>query len=99
MTGVTGGAGDAGHATERMEAMAAGLRAAGLVARVYETRGLLDVTATLRPPGCREIDVIADDDGYVQVSWWVPPWATPGQVTASIGRVLAAITGPDTPLQ
>lgn len=101
MTGVTCGVcGEGGGDTaEQMEAMVAGLVAAGLVARVYKSRGMLEVTATLRPAGRREIEVIADGDGYVQVSWWAPPGATPGEVTASIGRVLAAITGPDRPLQ
>jgi hypothetical protein len=83
---------DPGSAAELLGAVAAGLRAAGLTVRVHETDGTMDVTATLRPPWRREIEIIADAEGYVQVSWWSPPGATPGQVTASIGRVVAAIS-------
>jgi hypothetical protein len=97
MISVTGGSAseEITPAAERMDAVAAGLRAAGLVVGLHETDGLLDVTATLRLPGRREIEVIADDDGYVQVSWWCPAGALPEQVTASVGRVVAAITSPD----
>jgi hypothetical protein len=89
VTGTVGGAPseDPGSAAEQMGAVAA-----GLTVRVHETDGTMDVTATLRPLWRREIEIIADADGYVQVSWWSPPGATPGQVTASIGRVVAAIS-------
>jgi hypothetical protein len=35
-----------------------------------------------------------DEDHYVQLSWWSPADATPGQIIATISRALAAITGP-----
>ncbi len=76
---------------ERMRAIAAGLHAVGLDARVHETRGVLDITATAYRPGSKDIEVICDEDGYVQVAWWNDPGATPGQVTAVIMRALTAI--------
>jgi hypothetical protein len=80
--------------TARMRAIAAGLQAFGLDARVHETRGVLDITATACRPGSKDIEVICDEDGYVQAAWWNDPGATPAQVTAVISLVLAAITGP-----
>jgi len=77
-----------------MAAIAAGLQAAGLDARVHETRGVLDVTATLYRPGSKDIEIICDEDHYVQVSYWNDPAATPAQLVAVISRVLAVITGP-----
>jgi hypothetical protein len=77
----------------RMNAIAADLSVAGLDARVHDTRGVLDVTASLGLPGGKPIEVIQDDDGYCQVSFWHPPGATPAQVTATITAVLAVIIG------
>ena len=84
----------AGDPAERMAAIAAGLHAAGLHARVHDTRGVLDVTASLHRPGCKDTGITVDEDHYVQVSWWSPADAAPGQVVAVISRVLAAITRP-----
>jgi hypothetical protein len=97
MTGSFGGTAseESESAAERMNAIAAGLRAEGLAIGVHRTEGVLDVTATTRPPGRREIELIVDDDGYVQVSWWCPAGATPHQIIATIGRVLGAITSSD----
>ena len=53
---------------ERMRAIAAGQHAVGLDARVHETRGVLDITATAYRPGSKDIEVICDEDGYVQVA-------------------------------
>jgi hypothetical protein len=78
-----------------MHAIAADLSVAGLDARVHDTRGVLDVTASLDLPGGRPVEVIQDDDGYCQVSFWHPPGATPAQVTATITAVLAVIIGQD----
>jgi hypothetical protein len=77
-----------------MRAIAAGLQASGLDARVHETRDVLDITATACRPGSKDIEVICDDDGYVHVAWRNDPGATPGQVTAVISLVVAAITAP-----
>ena len=35
-----------------------------------------------------------DEDGYVQISYWNDPGATPAQIIATISRALAAITEP-----
>jgi hypothetical protein len=78
----------------RMHAVAGTLAAAGLTARVHSTRGVLDVTARLDQPGRKQIEVICDDDLYVEVRYWNPPDATAAQVTATISGVLAAITSP-----
>ena len=78
----------------RMHAIAAGLQAGGLDARVHDTRGVLDITATLHDAGGKGTDVTVDEDGYVQISYWNDPGATPAQIIAVIGRALAAITEP-----
>jgi hypothetical protein len=84
---------DPEETARRMHAIAAELTAAGLDAQVNETRGVLDVTATWRRPGSKAIDLTLDEDHYIQLSWWNPDDATPGQVVGTIGRALAAITG------
>jgi hypothetical protein len=95
MTDSTPGlAGNPAQTAGRMAAIAAGLTAAGLDARVHETRGVLDVTATLYRPGSKDIEIICDEDHYVQVSYWNKPGATPAEVVAMISRALAAITTP-----
>ncbi len=78
-------------AEQRMHATAAGLTAAGLDTRVCETQGVLDITATLSQAGSKDTQVIVDEDGYVQVSYWNPATAMPAEVVATIVRVLAAI--------
>lgn len=74
-----------------MRAIAAGLADAGLVACLNETRGVLDVTATLDRPGGKASKVLVDEDGYVELRYWNQPGATPEQVTSVIVRALAAI--------
>ena len=78
----------------RMRAIVAGLTAAGLDARMHETRGVLDVSASLHRPGSKAIDLTVDEDHYIQISWWNPDDAAPGQIVATILGALAAITGP-----
>jgi hypothetical protein len=78
--------------TERwMRAIAAGLDAGGLVAQVNQTRGVLDITATLDRPGSKPAEVVVDEDGYVELRYWNCPGATPEQVTTVILRALATI--------
>jgi hypothetical protein len=78
--------------TERgMRAIAAGLGSRGLVAEVNQTRGVLDITATLERPGSRPAEVVVDEDGYVELRYWNRPGATPEQVTTVILRALATI--------
>jgi hypothetical protein len=76
----------------RMQATAAGLAGAGLAARVNQTQGVLDITASLGQPGGKSIDVTVDEDGYVQVSYWNVPGATPARMVAVIAAVVAAVT-------
>jgi hypothetical protein len=76
----------------RTRTVAAELKAAGLDSGVYETRGVLDVRATLRREGCGPVEITYDGDGYVQLTYWHAPGATPAQVVATINAVLAVIT-------
>jgi hypothetical protein len=76
----------------RMHATAAALAGAGLAAKVNQTQGVLDITASLGQPGGKAIDVTVDEDRYVQVSYWNAPGATPAHVVAVIAAVVAAIT-------
>jgi hypothetical protein len=78
----------------RMRAIAAELAAHGLSARVHATRGTLDLTATVHPPGQREAEIVIDEDGYTELRYWNQPGAGPAQVSAVALRVLAALTGP-----
>ena len=80
------------QAGRRMRTVAAELTAAGLESAVYETRGVLDVRATLRREGCGPVEITYDGDGYVQVTYWNAPGAAPAQVAATITGVLAVIT-------
>jgi hypothetical protein len=78
--------------TARMHATAAALTAAGLDAKVHSTRGVLDVTASLQQSGGRPVEVIVDEDGYAQISYWNAVGATPAEVVAVISAALAAIS-------
>lgn len=79
----------------------AALSAAGLGAQLKESAGCLDVTAAIHQSGRKPGEVIVDEDGYVELHWWVPSDATPQQVTGAIISALAALAaalpvGPDT---
>jgi hypothetical protein len=80
------------QSARRMSTIATGLAGAGLAAAVHDTRGVLDVTAALDRPGGKATEVIVDEDGYVQISYWNAPGATPAQAVEVITAVLAAIT-------
>ena len=80
--------------TLRMHAIAAGLQAGGLDARVHDTHGVLDIRATIYNSHGKGTDVTVDEDGYVTLAYWNDPGATPAQIVAAISRALAAITGP-----
>jgi hypothetical protein len=68
------------HVTaQRMRAIADQLQAAGLTARVHDTRGVLDITGTAHRSGGREIEVIVDQDGYAEIRYWNPATATPAE--------------------
>jgi hypothetical protein len=78
----------------RMRQVAAELQAAGLDTSVHETQGVLDVRASLRRQGLGPVEVTYDSDGYVAVTYWHAPGATPAQVGATINAVLGVITQP-----
>ena len=84
-------AGGGGETARRMRAITTGLTDAGLVACLNETRGVLDISATLDRPGGKASEVIVDEDGYVELRYWNHPGATPEHITAVIIRALAAI--------
>jgi hypothetical protein len=42
----------------------------------------------------KPIDLVLDDDGYVQVSFWTANDAPPTQVAATVEKILATITTP-----
>jgi hypothetical protein len=93
-TPVTGLGAETEQQTEvRMRAVAAELQAAGLEVGVHETRGVLDVRASLRRAGFGPVEVTYDADGYVQVTYWHAPGATPAEVGATVNGVLGVITG------
>lgn len=77
---------------DRMRAIAAELTTAGLHTDLHETRASVDITATAHRPGCREIEAIVDEDGYVELRYWTRPDATPAQVSGAITRAIYAIT-------
>jgi hypothetical protein len=80
-----------GETARRMRAITAGLTDAGLFASLNETRGVLDITATLDRSGGKASEVIVDEDGYVELRYWNHPGATPEHITAVIVGALAAI--------
>jgi hypothetical protein len=91
-TSATGRAETEEQAERRMRAVVAKLTAAGLDTRLYETKGVLDIQATLRREGHKAVQVIYEDDGYVEIAYWHDPEATPAQVAATISQALAVIT-------
>jgi hypothetical protein len=55
---------------------------------------VLDITATFHRPGGKPVEIICDEDHYVQVSYWNDPGATSAQIVAVISRALTVITRP-----
>lgn len=76
-----------------LEAVAAGLAAAGIPARAGQTPAGTDLTITVRPPGQREADLILDEDGYAELRFWTRLDTGPEAAAALIRRALAAVTG------
>jgi hypothetical protein len=94
---VTGRSVPGSESGRRMSAIATGLAGTGMAAAVHDTRGVLDVTATLDRPGGKATEVIVDEDGYVEIRYWNHPDATPEQITAVIAGALAAIAAAQRP--
>jgi hypothetical protein len=84
--------GDTKETAARMRALTAELSAIGLESHVHSTQGVLDIKAVLHQPGSKDVCVIADEDGYIQISYWSAPDAAPLEVAAEISRVLKLIT-------
>jgi hypothetical protein len=83
-----------GAGAVRLREIAAGLTAIGLLARLHRTRSGTDLTATLHPPGHRDVEVIVDEDGYTELRYWANLSTTPTTAVTTIARALAAITAP-----
>lgn len=92
MTEIADSSGADPETEARMRALTAELSAAGLDAHLHSTHGVLDITAALHRPGCKDICVIADEDGYIEISYWSAPGVTPADVAALISRALTLIT-------
>ncbi|HEX9354841.1 MAG TPA: SAM-dependent methyltransferase [Streptosporangiaceae bacterium] len=97
-----GPAGDTGpdldpeESLQRMLVLTGLLSAAGLTASLNVTRDIPDVTARLPQPGGRDITVIVDDDGYIELRFWARPGTSPSHITTMLTgaiRVITAQTG------
>ena len=75
----------------RLHQIAAGLSEIGLISHMNRTRAGMDLTATLRPTGYRDIQVIVDEDGYTELRYWASLGTRPAAAVATIGEALAAI--------
>jgi hypothetical protein len=75
----------------RLHEIAARLTETGWATRLHRTRAGTDLTATLHPPGHRDIQVIADEDGYTELRYWVSLISTPAAAVAAIASLLDAL--------
>jgi hypothetical protein len=85
---------DPDETLQRMLILTGLLTAAGLTATLNVTRDTPDITARLPQPGGRDVTIIIDDDGYIELRYWARPGATPSQITATLTRAITAITPP-----
>src|SRR5437016_3575301 len=76
----------------RLHEIAAGLTVIGLVTRLHRTRAGTDLTATLHPHGCRDIQVIVDEDGYTELRYWANLDTAPTVAVATIANILEVLT-------
>ncbi len=84
---------DPEESLQRMLVITGLLTAAGLTACLNVTRDIPDVTAWLPQPGGRDIKIIIDDDGYIELRFWTSPGATPSHVTRILTGAIAALNG------
>jgi hypothetical protein len=82
---------DPEESLQRMLVITGLLTAAGLTACLNVTRDIPDVTARLPVAGGRDIRVIIDDDGYVELRFWADPGATPSEITSMVTRAITVI--------
>jgi hypothetical protein len=85
---------DPDETLQRMLILTGLLTAAGLTAVLNVTRDTPDITARLPQPGGRDITIIVDDDGYIELRYWTRHGATPSQITAALTSAITAITSP-----
>jgi hypothetical protein len=85
--------GDPDEVMRRMLILTGLLTAAGLTAALNVTRETPDITARLPQPGGRDITVIIDDDGYIELRFWVSPGTTPSQITTTLTGAIRVING------
>jgi hypothetical protein len=85
------GGDDAEEALRRMIVLTGLLTASGLTARLNHTGDIPDITARLTRPGGKDIQIIIDDDGYIEIRYWASPHDSPEQITTTLTRVLRAI--------
>ena len=76
----------------RLHEIAAGLTAVGLATHLHRTRAGTDLTATLHLPGYHDIEVIADEDGYIELRYWCSLSSNPAANVATIARLLKELT-------
>jgi hypothetical protein len=81
-----------GTGAVRLNEIAAGLTAAGLVTHLHRTRAGTDLTATLHLPGYQDIEVIADEDGYTELRYWCSLNSTPANDVSTIAHLVDTIT-------
>jgi hypothetical protein len=81
-------AGAASKADDWVTGIAARLRAAGFSVAVHKTAAGPHVTATWHRPGRKEVELIVDEAGYIELRWWADGQAT----SASLADVLSAVT-------
>ena len=84
---------DPEESLQRMLVITGLLTAAGLTACLNVTRDIPDVTAWLPQPGGRDIKIIIDDDGYIELRFWTSPGTTPSHVTRILTGAIAALNG------
>ena len=84
---------DPDEVVQRMLILTGLLTAAGLTAALNVTRETPDITARLPQPGGRDITIIIDDDGYIELRFWARPGTTPSQITTTLTRAISVITG------
>ena len=78
---------------QRMLILTGLLTAEGLTAALNVTRETPDITARLPQPAGRDITIIIDDDGYIELRFWASRGTTPSQVTSTLTRAISVITG------
>jgi S-adenosyl methyltransferase len=83
---------DPEESLQRMLVITGLLTAAGLTACLNVTQDIPDVTARLYRPEGRDIRVIIDDDGYIELRFWADPGTSPSRITTTVTRAISAIT-------